>query len=101
MAVYLGPIVIAVLGMATLTGLAFGPTAQSRQIAVLIPPWQADGVSRAVGSGLAIVAMHWNRHVIVLDTGGDGNALTRLRSQGLWLLDATGTIVCGSPEARI
>lgn len=98
---YAGALVIAILGMATLTGLTFGPTAQSRQIAVLIPPWQSDGVSRAAGTGLAIVDMHWLRHVIVLDTGGDGEALARLRGQGFWLLDATGTILCGSIEKRI
>lgn len=101
MSVYSGPLIIAVLGMATLTGLTFGPNAQSRQIAVLIPPWQVDGLSRAAATGLAIIAMHWQRHVIILDTGGDPGALVRLRRQGLWLFDATGTSLCGTSKARI
>ncbi|MCW1920510.1 hypothetical protein NX862_17260 [Rhodobacter sp. KR11] len=94
------PIFIAVLGVAVLTALTFAPNAQSRQIALLIPPWQADGLSRAASTGVAIVAMHWDRHVIVVDTGGDPAALDRLRSQGLWLLDATGTALCESTETR-
>jgi hypothetical protein len=100
MSAYAAPIFIAVLGVATLTGLTFGPNAQSRQIALLIPPWQMDGLNRAASAGVAIVALHWDQHVIVVDTGGDPSALNRLRNQGLWLLDATGTAFCGSAKTR-
>ena len=100
MPAYLAPLSIAVCGMATLTSLAFAPDAQSRQIALLIPPWQADGTIQAYATGLAVVAMHWDQHVIIVDTGGDPAALDRLRSQGLWLLDAPGSVACQATETR-
>ncbi len=100
MSTYLAPLSIALCGMATLTVLAFAPDAQSRQIALVIPPWQADGAAGAFSTGLAIVAMHWDQHVIILDTGGDPAALDRLRSQGLWLLDATGSVACQALGTR-
>lgn len=85
---------IAGLGIAGLAGLTFGASAQSRQIAVLVPPWADNGVALAAATGLAIVDLHWQRHVIILDTGGDTTAVARLRAQGLWLLDASGTVFC-------
>jgi hypothetical protein len=95
MTVYASTALIAGLGVAVLTGLTFGPTAQSRQIAVVIPPWQMDGLDRIAATGLPILDLHWHHHIIVLETGGDPAALARLQSQGLWLLDATGAGICG------
>lgn len=92
---YASSVLIAGLGVAVLTGLTFGPTPQSRQIAVVIPPWQDDGLERAADTGLAIVDLHWGRHIIILDTGGDPTALDRLQAQGFWLLDANGAGLCG------
>ncbi len=93
---YGGAAVIAGLGIAVLAGLTFGASAQSQQIALLVPPWANDGVAVAAATGLAIVDLHWQRHIIILDTGGDPNAVARLRAQGLWLLDASGTVFCGT-----
>jgi hypothetical protein len=87
---------IAVAGVVALTGMGIAPTAGSRQVAVLVPPWQSDGFEQVAATGLAIVDLHWRAHVFILDTGGDPNALTRLRAQGFWLLDATGTAICGT-----
>lgn len=89
-------VVIAGLGIAGLAGLTFGASAQSRQIALLVPPWADDGVAIAAQTALAIVDLHWQRHIIILDTGGDATAVARLRAQGLWLLDASGTVFCGT-----
>ncbi|WP_040671354.1 hypothetical protein [Rhodobacter ferrooxidans] len=100
MSVYASTMLISVLGVSVLTGLTFGPTDQSRQIAVLFPPWQNDGFGRAAATGLAIIDLHWQGHVVILDTGGDPTALAHLKSQGFWLLDASGTVTCGNPIER-
>lgn len=90
---------IATLGIATLTGLTFAPGPQSRQLALIVPPWRGDGVALAAATGLAILDTHWHHHVIILDTGGDPTALARLRARGLWLLDAGAGSLCRSiPE---
>lgn len=87
---------ISALGVTVLTGLAHAPTAQSRQLALVTPPWSQDGLRLAAASGLAILDTHWHHHVIILDTGGDPAALARLDAQGLWLLDASGAWLCGT-----
>lgn len=96
--VYAGPVFIAGLGMAVLTGLTFGPKPGSQQIAVVTPPWVWDGPGRVVATGLPILDLHWRGHVIIVQTGGDPAAMDRLRDQGLWLLDATGSGLCGSTD---
>ena len=88
---------IAGLGVAVLTGLTFAPGPQSRQIALLVPPWQSDGLTQAAATGLPILDAHWRGHVILLDTGGDPQVLARLQAQGLWLLNADGTPLCDTP----
>lgn len=101
MAAYIGPFMIALLGTVCLTWMSFGPDEQSRQIALLFPPWQTDGFSRALGTGLAIVDIHWQGHVVVVETAGNPTALAALERQGFWLLDATGSITCESLKQRI
>jgi len=87
--------VISVVGVGALTGLTFAPRQETRLVAAVVPPWAEGGMAAVVTSGLAVVDMRWRGHVLILDTGGDKAALTRLRQQGFWLMDATGLRGCG------
>jgi len=87
--------VISILGVSTLTGLTFSPSAQTRLVAAFVPPWAEVGVA----SGVAILDMRWRGHLMVLDTGADAALIAGLREQGFWLIDATGFQICGQiPE---
>lgn len=100
MPTFASSLAIAVVGMAGLTVMGHGPTEQSRKLALIVPPWQGDGLALAAATGLAIVDLRWEGHVVILDTGGDPTVLKQLRGQGLWLLDATGARACGATEER-
>ena len=93
-------LVIAVFGIMGLAALQFGVKPDSSKVAILVPPWQSDGLLRAAATGLAIVDFHWGRHVIILDTGGNPDALAELREMNLWLLDATGALLCRPDKER-
>lgn len=99
MRAWLGSVLIALVGMLVLAVAQYAPRGDSRLVAALVPPWQAGGILRAAGTGLAVVDLHWAGHVIVLDTGGDPAALARLRASGLWLIDAAGAAICGGGAA--
>ena len=94
MLAHAGTILIATLGLAVLTALTFGAQAQSQQVAVLIPPWHGDGLARVIDSRAAITDLRLGGHLVVLDTGGDRATLARLRGQGFWVMDATGSLFC-------
>lgn len=93
-------VLIALFGIATLTALGFAPTSQARTLAILVPPWRNDGLARAAATGLAIVDLHWRQRVIIIDTGGDPNALAKLREQSLWILGASGAFGCSTNLER-
>jgi hypothetical protein len=101
MSSYVSSILIAAFGIMGLAALQFGVKPDSTRIAMLVPPWQGDGLLRAAATGLAIVDFHWGRRIIVLDTGSDPDALTRLQEMNLWLLDATGALLCRPDNERI
>jgi hypothetical protein len=83
---------IAVLGIGTLTQMAFAAGPGTRFVAALVPPWAPGGLAVVQGAGLGLVDMHWGGHVVIVDTGGDAAAL---QGRGYWLLDATGVLGCG------
>lgn len=95
MTAHLGTIAIAVLGTGSLIGLEVGPAHDSRQVAAILPPWHGGALSRAAATGLPIVDAHWNDRVIVLDISETPVGAELLRRQGFWVLDATGTALCG------
>lgn len=90
MPVWVSAAVISLLGVSTLTGLTFSLRDQTRFVAAIVPPWADFGAG-----GAAILDMRWRGHLVVLDTGADAAVITRLRDQGLWLIDATGFLICG------
>ena len=96
MPAWTGALVIAVLGIGTLTGLTFAPRDQTRLVAALVPPLAEGGMAAAAATGMAVVDLRWRGHVMILDTGGDATAMARLRRQGYWLMDATGVRGCGA-----
>lgn len=98
---YASSILIAIFGILGLSALQFGVRPDSSRVALLVPPWQGDGLRRAAATGLAIVDFHWGRHVIILDTGGNPDALAKLQKMNLWLLDATGDLLCRAENERI
>ncbi len=100
MSSYASSILITIFGIMGLVALQFGVKPDSSRIAILVPPWQGDGLLRAAATGLAIVDFHWGRQVIVLDTGGDPDALAKLQEMNLWLLDATGALLCRPDNER-
>jgi hypothetical protein len=101
MSSYASSLLIAVFGIMGLLALQFGVKSDSTRIAILVPPWQGDGLVRAAATGLAIVDFHWGRRIIVLETGGDPEALAQLKEMNLWLLDATGAGLCRPDNERI
>ena len=89
--------VIATVGVSVLTGMTFAPSGRSGLLAAVVPPWQEGGLVRAAATGLPYIDLRWRGHLLILDTGGDADALARLRAEGLWLLDAAGFLICGLP----
>ncbi len=87
--------VISTIGVSVLTGMTFAPTGRSGLVAAVVPPWQEGGLARAAATGLPFVSLGWRGHLMILDTGADAGALARLRADGLWLLDASGFLICG------
>ena len=51
-------------------------------------------MAAAAATGLAVVDLRWRGHVMILDTGDDPTAMSRLREHGYWLMDATGLRGC-------
>lgn len=98
MTAYLSTLAIAILGTGSLIGLQVGPDRDSRQLAAVLPPWREGALARAAATGLPIVALHWGGRVIVLETSADPGGADLLRGQGFWVLDATGTALCETPE---
>lgn len=97
MTAYLNTVAIAILGTGSLIGLQFGPGRDSRQVAVILPPWHEGALARAAATGLPIVDAHWGGRVIVVETSAHPDGAQRLRGQGFWVLDATGTALCEIP----
>jgi len=87
--------VISTVGVSVLTGMTFAPSGVSGLVAAVVPPWQAGGLARAAATGLPVLDLRWHGHLLILDTGADAEVLARLRDEGLWLLDASGFLICG------
>jgi hypothetical protein len=96
MTAHLSTFAIAIVGSGSLIGLQVSPAAESRQLAAILPPWHGGALARAAATGLPIIDMHWNGRVIVLDTSATPAGAALLRGQGFWVLDATGTALCGT-----
>lgn len=93
MPAWTGAAAIAIIGLTALTRLITAPQDGTRLVAVVVPPWVEGGT--ALSSGVALVDLRWGGRVMILDTGGDGRILARLRLQGYWVMDATGLRGCG------
>jgi hypothetical protein len=91
---------ISAVGVSVLTGMTYAPSGRSGLVAAVVPPWQEGGLARAAATGLPFLGLRWRGHLMILDTGADAAVLARLRAEGLWLLDASGFLMCGLGRER-
>lgn len=93
------PLTMAILGLIVLAQLSVSAPVKSRQVAVIVPPWETGGMTVAARLNAPIIEMRWRGHVIILDVSRDPLAVDRLQDAGFYLLQTNLRSGCTSQGA--
>lgn len=90
---------MAMLGLIFLVQMSMAVSDKTRQVAVIVPPWDTGGMRLAASLNAPIIDMRWQGHVIFLDLSQDPQAIHRLQDAGFYLFPTNRRSGCTSDGA--
>lgn len=92
---------ISIGGLSWLAVERLAPPAAGGPVAVLVPPWQAGGMTLAGQVGLPVIDIAWGGRLVVFETTSDPEAI---RGIGVLRFSASPSSLCGTepnPEREL